>query len=122
MANYISGKAASISIQGVTMAFRKWKLSMKADALDVTNLTSGGYREVIDGIISGSLSMEAPYDQGNMPLDVGTTYTVVLTYTTGITLTVSALITEIAPDIDVKREEVISVSAEVTGTFTATIT
>lgn len=121
-ANYLAGKSASVSVAGTLYRFKKWKLDMKAGVLNVTNFQSGGYREVVPGIIEASLELEGPYDGGNMPLTVGTSYAFTLTYSGAINILVTAMVAKIAPDVDVEKEEIIHVTAEVSGTFTAAIT
>lgn len=121
--NPLSGKSGSVMIGATAYAFSKWSASIKCNIVKANNFTGGGYQQVVAGLLSCSITLEAlTYDQGNMAFTAGNSYTFILGYTTGINLTVTCLVEEIAPSVDVDGGEPIKISGQSNGSFTASIT
>ncbi len=88
----------------------------------VTNFNSNGFDQFITGITNGKLELEGTYDEGNMAFTVGNSYTVVVTYTNTVTLSLPCLLEDISVDIKVADPQRVKLSLQVTGSFTASIT
>ena len=65
---YLSGKSGYVRIGSSAgpagdgrLPFNTWKLAMASKSSKVTNFTTRGYRAVIPSIVSGTLSVSAPY-------------------------------------------------------------
>lgn len=100
----------------------KWTLTMSTDTPKISNFTTAPYHAYLAALTGGKLKASAPYNQGNMPLTCGMTYTFVLGYSNTISISVTAIVNEITPTVDVEDAERIEISATVTGSFTAAIT
>lgn len=119
--NPIGGPSGSVTIGGVPYAFGKWRFSMKSGLPKVNNFTSA-YQLLVAGLLSGTLSLDGPYDGGNMPLAAGVSYAFVLKFSNAITLTVTCFVESIDPSQDIEDAARLSVTAQSSGTFTAAIT
>lgn len=118
-----SGITGSVSIGGTSYAFGKWTLSMKANLMPVNNFTGGGYRQVVAGVKSADLTLEAlTYDQGNMPFVCGNQYTFILGYNALTSTTVTIMIESIEPTVDYDGLQPIKISGQSNGPFTPSIT
>lgn len=120
MANFISGTSGSVLVGGVAYSFGKWRFQMKAGLPRVNNFTTG-YQVLVAGLLSGTLTLEGPYDGGNMPLAAGTSYAFTLKFSNAITLSVTCYVEDITPSQDIEDAARISVTAQSTGSFTAAI-
>ena len=116
-----SGTTGYVKLGTTTYAFGKWKVTFKAGAPKVTNFTGSGYQQLVAGVVSGTLTLTGPYDNGNMPLVAGTTYVFHCGSDTGVELTFSAIVTQIEVDDEVEDACRVNVTAESTGSFTAAI-
>jgi hypothetical protein len=119
--NYISGKSGSVTIAAVAYPFGKWKLAMKSGLPKVTNFSTGGYQLLVSGITQGTITLEGPYNEGNMPLTAGNSYAFVLLWATGISLSCTAFVESIEASTDVEQAGHIVVTAQTSGAFTAAI-
>lgn len=95
---------------------------MKSGLPKVTNFNSSPYQLLVAGILSATVYLEGPYNQGNMPFTAGTSYAWILGFTNSISLTVTAFIEEIGIDEDVEGSPRINITAQSSGSFTASIT
>lgn len=121
--NPLSGITGSVKIGSTPYAFSKWSLEMKCVVVKANNFTGGGYQQVVPGLCSATLTLEAnTYDQGNMAFTVGNFYSFILGYTATISVTVSMLIESISPSIDVEGGQPIKITGQSNGSFTASIT
>lgn len=70
-----------------------------------------------------TLSIDGPYDQGNMPLVCGIQYIFHLGFdsTTGVELAVVAQVDEITPSNDAEGAPNVTITAQSTGAFSASI-
>ena len=118
--NPISGTSGSVTVGGATYAFGKWRLSLKAGLPKVNNFTSV-YQQLVVGLLSATLTLEGPYDGGNMPLTAGTSYVFVCKFSSTYTLTLTALVESIDPSQDIEDAGRVSVTAQTSGSFTASI-
>jgi hypothetical protein len=119
--NPIGGPSGSVLVGGVAYAFGKWRFSMKTGLPRVNNFTSA-YQLLVAGLTSGTLTLDGPYDGGNMPLTSGTSYAFTLRFSGAISLLVTALVGEIGPSQDIEDAARVTVTAESNGSFTAAIT
>ncbi|QJW98690.1 hypothetical protein [Frigoriglobus tundricola] len=120
--NPLSGVTGSVSIGATAFAFTKWTLEMKCVVVKANNFTGGGYQQVVAGMVSASLTLEADtYDQGNMAFSVGETYDFVLGYTSEVNVTVHVLIESISPTVDYENGQPIKISGQSNGSFDAGI-
>lgn len=119
--NPIGGPSGSVTVGGVAYAFGKWRASLKTGLPRVNNFTSA-YQALVAGLTSATITLEGPYDGGNMPLTAGTSYAFVLKFSNAITLTITALVSEIGPSQDIEDAARIAVTAESNGSFTAAVT
>jgi hypothetical protein len=118
----LSGTTGHVKIGSTSYAFDKWKLAIKAGAPNVTNFTSSGYKQIVSGVIAGTLTISGPYNQGSMAFSVNTTYTWLLGLDTGVELSVSAKLTSLEVDNNVEDSPRVSIGAETSGSFTSSIT
>jgi hypothetical protein len=118
----LSGSTGFLKLGSTAYAFDKWKLSMKAGSPNVTNFTSAGYRQIVLGIISGSLTCSGPYNNGSMALVMNTSYVFHLGFDTGVELSVTATVTGIEVDNNVEDAPRINIAGEVSGSFTSSVT
>jgi hypothetical protein len=119
--NPVGGPSGSVLVGGVAYAFGKWRISMKTGLPRVNNFTSA-YQQLVAGLTSATISIDGPYDGGNMPLTAGTSYAFTLRVNGAISLVVTALVGEINPSQDIEDAARISITAESNGSFTAAVT
>jgi hypothetical protein len=117
----LSGKAGAVLVGSVPYAFGKWQYDMKTDTPAVNNFTSA-YRQLVSGLTQGTITTEGPYDNGNMPLTSGNTYTLTCQQTSGVNLTGTAILANIVSSQDIEDAARIKCVWEVTGAFTAAVT
>jgi hypothetical protein len=117
-----SGTTGFVKLGAATYAFGKWKLAIKGGTPPVTNFTGGGFQQIVPGVVKGTLTLSGPWDYGNMPLVVNTSYVFHLGLDTGIELVVTAQVSGIEPEDDVEDAARVTVTAESNGAFTAAIT
>jgi hypothetical protein len=117
---FIAGTSGSVLVGGVAYAFGKWRFAMKAGLPKVNNFTSA-YQQLVAGLISGTLTLEGPYDAGNMPIAAGTSYAFTLKFSAAVTLTVTCYVEDITPSQDIEDAARVTVTAQSTGSFTAAI-
>lgn len=115
-----SGITGFVKLGSTTYAFGKWSLAMKAGTPKVTNFTSA-YQAVVAGVVSATLTLSGPWDYGNMPLVIGTSYVFHLGLDTGVELSLTAIVSGITPENDVEDAARVTVTAESNGSFTAAI-
>ena len=115
------GIKASITVGGTAFAFDSFKFSPKNKVADVSNFTGGGYRQFIAGLTDGKVTCTGPYDEGNMPVTVGAAGTLVLTYVTGTTVSCPCLCESIDADVKIDDAQKVSMTFQITGSFTAAI-
>lgn len=120
--SFLSGSTGYVKLGSTAYAFNKWRLDIKAGSPKVTNFTSGGYQQVVPGIVAGALSLSGPYNQGSMAVAVNGTYVFHLGMDTGVELSVSAQVTGVTVENDVEGTPMVSVTAETSGSFTSSIT
>lgn len=118
--NPIGGPSGSVTVNGVAYAFGKWRASIKTGLPKVNNFTSA-FQQLVAGLTSATLTIDGPYDGGNMPLTSGTSYAFVLKFSNAISLTVNALVGEIGPSQDIEDAARITLTAESSGSFTPSV-
>lgn len=118
----VGGKNGSVAVGGVDYPFGKWSDEMDGDDPEVTNFSSGGCYEDVEGIHRSTITLEGPYAPGSMPLVRGTVYTFTLRVSNSVTFTASARVKSIGPSQDVKDAARLRVVCRRTGAFTPAIT
>lgn len=117
---FLSGKLGYTTINSVSYRFGKWKLRINVPAIKRPTIDSQ-FQSLADGtgLPNGTLTIDGPYDQGNMPLTAGCVYTFHLGFqlSGSVELLVSAQIEDLIPDNDVENAPNISVSAISDGPF-----
>lgn len=110
---YYAGKNASITIQGISYPMDTWDLSDDTEEVDVTNFTSGGIRELIAGIYTGSMSTSGPYN-GTAPT-TGTTGTIIFNVGGGVTASRKIFLNSVKTNTAVKDKATLSISGSITA-------
>lgn len=77
---FYEGKNGSVTWSAVSQPMDKFDLDFKAEVIDTTNFTSGGYQSNLAGVFSCSGSTEGPYN-GSVGLTQGQSLT--YTFATG---------------------------------------
>jgi hypothetical protein len=113
---YAGGGTVSLA-----MAFKNWKLSMKAALPKQTNVSVAGYQTVLSGIISAQLTASGPYNNSHVGLVVGDTYLWFLGFTDSISINVPAAVETLEPSVDVFEVAMLTMTAQSNGAFYATI-
>lgn len=115
--NYLSGKSGSVKIGDTAYSFGKWRLAMKTNPVKATNFTSEGFQLVLDSIHGATLTLEGPYNAGNMAFVVGSYHEFKLGFDATLSLTVTAMVSGIEPAVDCEGGQIIVVTAESNGAF-----
>lgn len=121
-ANYLSGITGAVLVGATAYSFSKWRIAIKCGLPKVTNFNTAPYQQLVAGILSSTVTLEGPYDQGNMAFTAGTSYAFILRWTASISLTITGFIEELTPDEDVDGSPRVSITVQSNGTFTASIT
>src|SRR6185437_7116347 len=95
--NFISGKNGYVNVEGVAYSFGKWRCPMTAGTPKVFNFNGGGFEQYVSGLIGAKVTLEGPWDVGNMPLVVGNTYTFTLGVSVSVFLTVAGIVNSVEP-------------------------
>lgn len=114
---FSSGKDGIVKVGSTDMKVTSWSFNDNSDALEVTNTSSGGFREYIGGLDGGDGSFTAHWDDTNKPttaMKPGDKVALTLTLITGTSYTFDAIITQIAYSVDVTG------LVDYTANFTAT--
>lgn len=119
--SYLSGTTGYVKIGSTSYSFKKWSLSMDVKMIPVNNFTSAGAQEIVSGFKSATLTVEGPYNQGSMAFTVGTQYTFLCGFDTGVEISVPAKVSNITPDVDADGGEVIKMTAMSNGSVTLSI-
>lgn len=117
----LSGKSGFVKLGSVSYEFSKWSMDMKSGVPDVTNWGGGGYRELVPGILSATITISGPYDSTAMALTAGNSYVFHLGFDTGLEVSCTAIVSSIRPENDVMDAPRINVTAEQSGSFVASI-
>lgn len=113
---FYPGKSGSISVNGAVQPLTDWSIDGKTDAIETTNFLSGGAAENEAGISSVDISASGPYD-GSAAAQPGTVCVFILSTGAGPSYTVSARITSIKVDLNVKDVAKVNYTAQSTGAF-----
>lgn len=122
---FFSGKSGRVMVDGLGYAFGKWKQAIKTPAPKVTNYESPGnngpQQANVAGVDAATITLDGPWDVGNMPLVSGEVYQFDLMVSPSVGQTVAARVTSIEPSNDVEGTPMVTVEAESTGAFDAVI-
>ena len=123
--SFVAGTKGYVQIGTLTTsiwAYKKWTLAMKAALPKMNNFLSV-YQRVVGGVLSGTLTLEGPYDTSGMGnLVPGLSYQFVLGLSSSISFTITAIVGDTTPSDDIDDAPRVTVSAETDGTFTIGIT
>jgi hypothetical protein len=128
-----------------TWAFGKWKIDIETTVPKVTNFTAAAtfynpvgmvtgvtnitnqtassnvslnaFQQLVQGVTKGTITVEGPYDLGNMPLVSGYEYTFALAVNSALYIYANAFITKLSPSDDIEDAARITVTAESNGYF-----
>ena len=120
MFNPQTGLFGSVTIGGNVFALGKWKASIKSALPKVNNFTSP-YQQLVGGLLSAALTLDGPYDAGNMPLVAGTSYIFSLGVNGALSYIVTAFVESIDLSDDIEDAARVSISAQSSGAFSAAI-
>lgn len=120
--NYISGTSGLVTIGSTNYSFAKWRIAIKSGLPKVTNFNSTPYQLLVAGILSSTVTLEGPYNQGNMAFTAGVSYVWILKWTPSISLTITGFIEELTPDDDADGSPRVNITIQSSGSFTASIT
>ena len=120
--NPLAGITGNVAIAAVDYAFSKWTVEMKCVVVKANNFTGGGYQQVVPGLVSATITLEAlTYDGGNMTFAVGDYADFTLSYSAVLTLAITVMIESITGSIDVEAGQPIKITGQSHGAFTAAI-
>lgn len=121
-ANFIPGKSGGMLQGSTAQAWKKWTCKMFAKLGETPNFLAGGYMTRVTGMVDATVTLSGAYDGGNMPWVVNTSYSVVLQFTSLVTLTLATICESITPSVDVTEPEALEVTLQNNGSFTAAVT
>lgn len=114
LATYVS----SIKISTTSYSFDKWEDAQDCSLAEVTNLTSGGFAQYIDGISSCKIKLSGPLDNGNMvAFTIGSAISLIIEFVTGTSVTVTGLVKSCTVSGDIKDAQRIAIEFWATDTF-----
>ena len=120
---FYTGKTGSVTIGANAQPLTDWSLDGKVEPIEVTNFTSGGYQESVAGIASIDITASGPYD-GGAGAQPGDSASFVLAAGSGAgapSFTVTARVTSVKIDTNVKGVAMVSITAQSTGSFSVTL-
>lgn len=118
---YYAGKTGTISIATASQPLTDWSADFKVEQIDVTNFASSGYQENEAGIASADITASGPYD-GTIGAQVGASAAFVLTAGSGgISYSVTARITSVKVDVNVRGVAMVTVTATSNGSYSVSV-
>jgi hypothetical protein len=118
--SFLSGTQGYTYIGDTPYKFGKWKLKINVPAIRRNTIFSQ-FQNLADGtgISNGELTIDGPYDQGNMPLTGGCVYLFHLGFelSSTIELLLTAQIEDLTPDNDVENAPNVDINAISDGPF-----
>lgn len=117
----VSGKTGYVNVAGTPYRFAKWSLPLSCNTPKVNNFVDAPYEVYVAGLLGAKLTATGPYDVGNMPLTIGSTYVFVLGVTNAVFLTVTAILNALTPTNDVDGNPAVEIGAQVSGPFSGQI-
>ncbi len=118
----LSGKSGFVLQNGVARRFGKWESPMECDAPKANNFVDAPYKIFIPGLLGTTVTISGPYDAGLMPFTLGSTYTLSLGWTIGLSLGVTGFVKNLKPANDVEGIPTLDVVLQVSGPFTVSVT
>lgn len=117
----LAGKSGYIALGNTNYAFASWTADITTDAIDTTSFGSAGFRENLAGLTGAKVSARGPYNNTAMALASGSSYAFVLGMSASVTFNTTARIDSISVSTDVTKAVEVSITAQSTGSFTASI-
>src|SRR6185312_16571778 len=99
----LAGKSGYAALGNSNFAFSSWTADVQVDVLDITNFTSGGFKENIAGLAGAKITARGPYNSGAMAITAGSTYAMVLGMSASVTFNTTARIETISVTTDVTK-------------------
>jgi len=118
---FASGKNGAVAVGNTSYKFAEWSLNIDGQLPVVTNFSSSGKRENLDGIDQADVTLSGPYDTGGMIFTRGTVYNLSLTVANGVVFSVPGRCKSLSPNQKVEDAARVSVTFESTGNFTAAL-
>ena len=118
---FYTGKTGTVSIATASQPLTDWSADFKSESIDVTNFSSSGYQENYAGISSADITASGPYD-GSMGAQVGDSAAFVLTAGSGgISYSVTARITSVKIDVNVRGVAICTLTATSNGSYSVSV-
>lgn len=114
-----SGKSGTAAVGGVTMLAKQWNLNQMTGAPDVTNFGSSGWKEVVAGIRSYTVSISGFVDGSTSPTNPTAPGTFSLFDGTS-TYAGTMQVTSITIDTDVANAVTFTLTGDGSGALTVT--
>lgn len=103
------------------LSMREWRLEISTDMIDVTNFTSGGYREALVGFASGRFTARGPFESGEASeYTPGATINANLGLGSNYYLTFTGVLTRVAGSTSVDGAGMIELEGVTNGSFNTT--
>ena len=123
VANKFTGKNGSIVVAGNTHHVTSWEAEVTAEAVDVTDSSSGSYREFIQGLVTGTLTADFVYNAATPPHGFGILRGVTAVFTgtmgdAGDTISGSVLFTSVRYRTPIEGRVEFSINGQFTGSIT----
>ena len=118
---FYAGKTGSVSVNGATQPLTDWSIDIKSENIDTTNFSDVGYQSNYQGVFSAEITASGPYD-GTAGSTVGASVPFILVASNDVgapSITVTARISSIKVDVNVKGVAQISYTASSNGSFSS---
>ncbi len=122
MGTFFSGKGGSVAHNSVTYCAKSWSLDLDDSIVDVTNMTSGGWKEFISGIRGAQFSYELVFDPTLAALTPGQTLTnLTLGINSSYKVTISSgIVSKVRPSTSTEGAAMLSINGSATGVVNTT--
>jgi len=118
---FYAGKTGSVSVNGATQPLTDWSIDIKCENIDTTNFSDVGYQSNYPGVFSAEITASGPYD-GSAGASVGASVAFILVASSDAgapSITVTARISSIKVDVNVKGVAQINYTASSNGSFSS---
>jgi hypothetical protein len=118
---FFSGKTGSLTVGGTAQPLTDWSIDIKSENIDTTNFSDVGYQTNSAGVGGAEITASGPYD-GTAGASVGASVAFILVASGDVgapSITVTARISSIKVDVNVKGVAQISYTASSNGSFSS---
>lgn len=117
--NPLAGKDVKVKISTTEYAFRVAEVMLDAKLGDVTNFTSAGAQQVIEGPFKGKITLRGPHDGGNMdPFEVNQPVSLDIEYSNSLSYSLACLVESVKVTGDLEKPQEVEVVVQTNGVFT----